>query len=728
MKNNCNTVKSGAFLIEFESPYTILKADSNFFNLLQYNPETFSIHNHRLQDIVQTDDYEDFIGALSYQSIRSNSINDRIRLIKKSGKICPVQLKGEVYTLNDGRVVIKCTCTELSALENTKSSKSYSDLEIFSQSVRCGLSKHICDNSLTLTWANDYYYKLFGYTKAEYLEIYNNTLIPLIYEEDLSIVIDGITNLLEEHEIDITFRVKHKTKPFKWINLTAACLEDSSSKHIPTANFVLNDITNLKFAEMRAELEAQKYEIISEISDEIPFEYEIDTDTITYAKKYINIFGRKRIFRHPLQQFKNEKYVSDETINNFSSIFEAAQNNKSTHCTEYQLRNKKGEYEWYYSKYSLIRNEEGNPYRAIGLLYNIDAQKKEQASLLKRAQTDAMTGLLNKATMETFVKRQLKEVQPGAYNIVLLIDIDDFKDINDTYGHLMGDKVIHSIANILTQSTTNNGFAGRIGGDEFLVFLPNILDPTLACEKAETFANKLRTAFPGSNHSPKVTLSIGIATTNIPILYNEIIERADAAVYQAKLNGKNGYVLYNSSLERSTYHNERKVNLCNYRFDLMSNVISLLSENTNTAKSIEDAIQYMGSSLNIDSICILEYDSKNTKLNKTITWTFEQNFQIDSFSDNINPLTWEEIDALTLTGTYHTANVKTLNLNIFDKKTFNDVTEFTQSKFTYQNTTLGYINFFNYSTENLWDSTTIETLNLFSNLLNLYMQKKYLEE
>lgn len=235
-------------------------------------------------------------------------------------------MNGQIFTLKDGRDVLKCTCINITSLEGATSvsDRDFTDLEIFSQSVRCGLSKHLCDNSLSILWANDYFYKLFGYTKAEYSETIGSTLIPIIYEDDLPLVVDSITNLLEEHEIDITFRVKHKTKPFRWMNLIASSLNDKGDEEFPVANFILNDVTKLKFAEMKAELETKKYEIISDISAEIPFEYEIDTDTITYAKKYETLFGRKRVCRHPLRKFIDSGYVSPDTAVSFSGIFDAA--------------------------------------------------------------------------------------------------------------------------------------------------------------------------------------------------------------------------------------------------------------------------------------------------------------------------------------------------------------------------------------------------------------------
>lgn len=722
--------KTGTFIIELKAPYSVLECDKSFLNMMQFTMKDITGKIRLLSNIVYTDDYDDLSSSLSYQLNRSNFTSDRIRFVKGNGKVYQMLLNGQAFSLQDGREVLKCTCTDISSLETAAlvSERAFSDLEIFSQSVRCGLSKHICDNSLTLIWANDYFYKLFGYNKSEYEETFGESLIPMIYMDDLPLVVNSITNLVEDYEIDITFRIKHKSKPFRWVNLIAASLDNAGSEDFPVANFVLNDVTSLKFAEMKAELEAKKYDIISDISEEIPFEYEILTDTITYAKKYENIFGRKSIYRHPVRKFMDAEYVSPDTLENFAGIFEAANHGNSIHSTEYKLRSKTGNFEWYYSTFSLIRNENGEPLRAVGLLRNIDTLKKEQESLLKRAQTDAMTGLLNKTTTETFVREHLKEIQSGAYDIVILIDIDDFKNINDTYGHLTGDEVIIDIAHTLMRFTFNDGFVGRIGGDEFLVYLPNILDTTLACEKAEKYANELRRKYPGDNGKPKVTLSIGIAATDVPIPYSDLMEHADAAVYQAKINGKNGFVLYDDTLERSEYHNDRKDNHCNYNPVIISNSMGILSENTDTNTCIQKALNYIGGAMNIDRIAIWEYQNDRIFLDKTFEWQSASYPYADAHTENLSSVQWEEVDTMTITGTYHTANTKAVKLNNFGKGTFAGVKEFMQSKFSYEGSTIGYIGYFNYSDEDVWSTETIETYNIFTKALTGYMQRKFLEE
>lgn len=720
---------TGAFIMDLKAPYAILKGDESFFQMMGYKASDLDGNLNQLSKLVYHEDYKNLLDSLNYQLARSNYTSDTVRLVRNDGRFYQILMNGQIFTLKDGRDVLKCTCTNITSLEvtTTAANQESSDLDAFSQSMRCGLSKHLCDNALTIVWANNYFYNLLGYTKAEYIKTIGRTFIPVIYEEDLSIVVNSITNLIEEHEIDITFRVRLKDKSIRWMNLIASSLENKNGE-VPVANFILNDVTKLRYAEMKSKLDTQKFDIISELSSEIPFEYEIDTDTITYAKKYEDVFGRKCVWRHPLRKFVDSNFVSPETVADFKGSFEAAKKGEEYHSAEYQLRNKQGDYEWHYTTFSLIKDENGKPFRAVGLIRNIDAQKKEQEASLKRAQTDAMTGLLNKATTEAFVKEHLKEIQSGAYDVIMLVDIDDFTNINATYGHLIGDEVISDIAHALMRFTVNDGFVGRIGGDEFLIYLPNILDTAFACEKAEKYANELQLKYPGGNGKPKVTMSIGITATDVPIPYSDLMDQADAAVYQAKRNGKNSFVLYDESLEQMGMHNSRNKSVCNYNPVVICNALNILTENTDTVSCIQQALNYVGKAMNIDRIAIWEYKDDRNFLDKSFEWQSASYPYADAATENLKSLQWEEVDTLTLNGTYHTANTKSVRLSNFGKGSFAGAKEFMQSKFTYEGSTIGYIGYFNYSSDEVWSTEMIETFHMFTNALNGYMQRKFLEE
>lgn len=100
----------------------------------------------------------------------------------------------------------------------------------------------------------------------------------------------------------------------------------------------------------------------------------------------------------------------------------------------------------------------------------------------------------------------------------------------------------------------------------------------------------------------------------------------------------------------------------------------------------------------------------------------------DGHTENLSAIQWEEVDTLTITSTYHTANTKAIKLNNFGKGSFAGVQEFIQNKFSYEGSAFAYIGYFNYSDEMVWSTETIETCKLFCSILTGYMQKKYLED
>ena len=139
--------KTGIFIIELKEPYTILECDKQFLSMMHLEIKDIKSHYNRLCNIVFPEDYEDFICSLTAQLKRSNFTSDRVRFEKKSGRIFQILMNGQVFSLKDGREVLQCSCTDISSLETAAlvSERALSDLEVFSQSVRCGLSKHICD-------------------------------------------------------------------------------------------------------------------------------------------------------------------------------------------------------------------------------------------------------------------------------------------------------------------------------------------------------------------------------------------------------------------------------------------------------------------------------------------------------------------------------------------------------------------------------------------------------
>ena len=187
---------------------------------------------------------------------------------------------------------------------------------------------------------------------------------------------------------------------------------------------------------------------------------------------------------------------------------------------------------------------------ALKGIQNIELLKQteaESALYKERSRRDPMTGLMNKLSMEYFINRSIAaQQQTGVYTAALLmIDLDNFKSINDTYGHTHGDTVLIETANQLLSIFDHSCIKGRIGGDEFLIFWEDY--ESKECLKTQaTMLQQLRAQKPSIDNDSNsiVTLSIGITFLDGTITsYAQFLDKVDTALYESKEKGKNQVVI-----------------------------------------------------------------------------------------------------------------------------------------------------------------------------------------
>ncbi|MGN0436293.1 MAG: EAL domain-containing protein [Wujia sp.] len=561
-----------------------------------------------------------------------------------------------------------------------------------------------------------------GYTTKEYSEAFGKNTLSIVYGEDLATVIDALADLTEDMNSKIVnFRIKCADNSIKWVNAVFA-RSGETEKGFPVVNLVMSDITNLKIAEMKATLEEQKYLIIADISEELPYEYDIAEDVVTFAEKFNHIFEGDSIIAQPAVNMVKSALVSYDTKDAIIELFQLAAQGVEYHSTEFKLNTKNSGYQWYFSTCSTIFDEEGNPIRVVGLLRNIHAQKIEQQNLLQKAETDLMTGLLNKATTESRIKSSLRELNGNSYNVLMLVDIDDFKKINDTYGHLKGDDVIIDIAKALKEYSGEYGLAGRLGGDEFCLFLSNVLDTQLACEKATFIADKLRTLYPGGDDCCKVTLSIGIAATNEQIPYSVLLENADTALYQAKLNGKNCYFCYAEDMERAKYENDRSQPIQKSKDNLDSTIaqdlLNSLFTSTNTYSAIENALAQVGQAYNLDKINIWEYSFNKNFVDCTHQWCREGIRNDRNIKQHTPSAIFEELDSMSTDGFMYSSDTTLIKLNSSSMNPNSEgVKRLVQSQITQNGKVIGYISIYSMNHDTTWNSAELTNFKMIFRII-----------
>jgi diguanylate cyclase (GGDEF)-like protein len=157
------------------------------------------------------------------------------------------------------------------------------------------------------------------------------------------------------------------------------------------------------------------------------------------------------------------------------------------------------------------------------------------------AQIDSLTGLLNRATIVSLLREHLARVGPETGCAILILDVDRFKEVNDTMGHLEGDRCLRTVAETIAENIRPGDRAGRIGGEEFVVLMPLGAEPAAAAA-----GERLRVAIErcGAMHADgtPITASIGVAVATIADSAESLLQRADRALYQAKNAGRNRVV------------------------------------------------------------------------------------------------------------------------------------------------------------------------------------------
>lgn len=171
--------------------------------------------------------------------------------------------------------------------------------------------------------------------------------------------------------------------------------------------------------------------------------------------------------------------------------------------------------------------------------------QKNQTSLLRQAHTDALTGLLNKVYAEHTISEWLREKDFEDLQALMMIDMDYFKQINDTYGHATGDQVLKIFAGFLKEQFRATDIIGRVGGDEFMILMKNVrLDYSIHLHLQKLYTNLQNIDIPELNDQ-KLSCSIGCAVAPTDAeSFSQLYRLADHALYTAKHNGRGRFVIY----------------------------------------------------------------------------------------------------------------------------------------------------------------------------------------
>ncbi len=215
-------------------------------------------------------------------------------------------------------------------------------------------------------------------------------------------------------------------------------------------------------------------------------------------------------------------------------IIRRLKGDKTKHVYEVKIITKSGKQKWIQIASSAVMYK--GSYAGIGTVIDITDRKEYEEKLKQLATYDSLTGLYNRYMIEEFLEKEIEKSK--RHNIplsVIMCDIDDFKKINDTYGHMFGDKVLKELARIMKENLRKSDAIGRWGGEEFIIIAPytNVYGAQRLAEKIKTLIENTQI------EDISVTISCGVAEYRYSESLKDLFKRVDEALYLAKKKGKN---------------------------------------------------------------------------------------------------------------------------------------------------------------------------------------------
>lgn len=405
--------------------------------------------------------------------------------------------------------------------------------------IHAGVVNYIPEGICKIAYASRGYYEIIGIDRAGLYEIYQNSLLGFILPEYHEFFLNTAA-LDEEGYAERTIQMHDCDGKRYWMQVTLS-KGVHGGKNTISAVFV--DVSMLKATQDKLLKEQERYRIATELSNEVMFEYDYKKDVLTLSEQFTEIYGVDRVvgfFRKDINSHVNIIHPDDRR-----NAMEQLIHTKRVGANDIQVRllDASGEYQWCRILYRAVCDENGEPFLAIGKISNISLFKKEIEQLERESKTDSLTGAYNKMTTKKKIDDYIRNHEEKAH-MLLLIDVDDFKKVNDTYGHQNGDEVLMYVIKNLREHYTSDEIIGRIGGDEFVVFIGGVENKDEMIEKAQTLQTLLHRPYEKDDIVIPVSASVGIAMyPEVGSNYEELIYCADGALYEVKASGKGRFAV-----------------------------------------------------------------------------------------------------------------------------------------------------------------------------------------
>lgn len=557
-------------------------------------------------------------------------------------------------------------------------------------------------------------------------------IINRIHPDDKQLVIDDILESVKnEKVIENEFRFISLDGSIHWLMNRASSVIGSNGEQYIYG--VVLDITDSKNSLDKLTQNEERFRIILNQIDAIICEFDFEKDTLSYSSKWIEKLGFHPMTESFYKNFMKCDHVHPEDVGNVRRWMDNILKKTDNLMVEARFKSISNNYLWLRMRSTIIFDNDGRPVKAIFIITDITSEKEEYNQLLQISKADPLTKLYNKVTTQNMVEEYICNAPDGVSSALLIVDIDNFKLINDRLGHFLGDSVLRNISSKLRTAFDANDIVGRIGGDEFIIFIRDAVSRENIIEKATIIKEIFLQTYADESTEYTISGSTGIAF--FPLdgnNFNSLYRNADSALYVAKKNGKNCHEFYNINLHGLSYikqyDNTEAIREGSYSNNLENNFVEYVFNVLYSADDINHAISHIleviGSQYRVSRAYIFENSSDNLTCSNTFEWC---NIGIKSEINNLQNVQYKDVanhqSKFNSQGIYYCSDIASSHLGNVSVMKPQGIKSLVHCAIIENGIFRGFVGFDDCSSTRTWTKEEISILSFISKVLSVFLLK-----
>ena len=389
------------------------------------------------------------------------------------------------------------------------------------------------------------------------------------------------------------FRLRFGNGRVKWVEMSSSGVSSPGGGFMRSG--VMIDVTARKLADAKLLETEALWKLALDSTGDGVWDWQVQTGVEIYSTRYLEMYGYQPgelANRADASDARTHPDDVEQMLRDRQAHFDGL---TPTYINEHRIRCKDGSYKWILARGAVIaRDADGKPLRMTGTHTDITGRKQSEALIWQQANFDALTGLPNRRMLRDRLEQDIKKCRrDGLHLAILFIDLDHFKEVNDTLGHDKGDLLLVEAARRICACVRESDTVARMGGDEFTVVLPDMKDALHLERILQGILHAMATVFQLGDEQVFVSASVGITVYPLDgTAIENLFKNADQALYVAKGAGRNRFSFFTRTLQEAAQNRLRltqdlRAGLAQQQFTMVYQpIVELASGNIHKAEAL----------------------------------------------------------------------------------------------------------------------------------------------